>query len=151
MKTLCFSDNVIDYYQNTSEMFPGGNAVNVAVHLAKQQVDSHYLGHFGDDAMGQVIIKALKEHGVIFDHSKVVKNSTTKHCIYSIKDGERTFVKVELGKNWQGRFPLDEQLLDYMNEFDVIISSCNSKMEDEMRKIGQLKPIFVYDFGEKEK
>ena len=30
MKLIALGDNVIDYYHNTQECFPGGNAVNVA-------------------------------------------------------------------------------------------------------------------------
>ena len=40
MKLLSVGDNVIDYYVNTGEMYPGGNAVNVAVHASKIGVDA---------------------------------------------------------------------------------------------------------------
>ena len=35
MKLIALGDNVIDAYRNTGEHFPGGNAVNVAVHAAR--------------------------------------------------------------------------------------------------------------------
>lgn len=151
MKTLCLGDNVIDYYQNTGEMFPGGNAVNVAVHLAKLDVDSTYLGNIGDDQMSEVIRKALRKNNVNFNCCETIVNGTTKHCVYDVIDGERTFLRVELGDNWSGPMDLTGEKLDYISSFDIVLSSCNAKMENEMSKVGKLNNVFVYDFGEKSK
>ena len=49
MKLIALGDNVIDYYHNTQECFPGGNAVNVAVHAARLGAQAEYLGSLGDD------------------------------------------------------------------------------------------------------
>ena len=48
MKLIALGDNVIDAYRNTGEHFPGGNAVNVAVHAARLGAQAEYLGAFGD-------------------------------------------------------------------------------------------------------
>ena len=48
MKLIALGDNVIDYYHNTQECFPGGNAVNVAVHAARLGAQAEYLGSLGD-------------------------------------------------------------------------------------------------------
>ena len=51
---LGFGDNVVDVYEHTGTMYPGGNAVNVAV-AAKRcgAARSAYLGHFGSDAAAE--------------------------------------------------------------------------------------------------
>lgn len=35
MKIACVGDNCVDYYDNTGEVFPGGNPVNVAVYVRR--------------------------------------------------------------------------------------------------------------------
>lgn len=59
MKLIALGDNVIDYYHNTQECFPGGNAVNVAVHAARLGAQAEYLGSLGDDKMAHIVEKAL--------------------------------------------------------------------------------------------
>ncbi|MBR5049570.1 MAG: hypothetical protein IKX74_08040 [Erysipelotrichaceae bacterium] len=151
MKSVCVGDNVIDYYVNSGKMFPGGNSLNVAVHLARLGCDSAYLGNIGDDDMAKVILRALRDNGVDCRHCQFIENGTTKHCNYEVIDGERTFINVELGDNWSGPMVLNEERLAYLNQADVVISNCNAKMPEEMKKISRLDAIYVYDFGEKEK
>lgn len=151
MKLLCVGDNVIDYYVNTGEMYPGGNAVNVAVHGAKLGVDSAYLGNLGDDRMSGVIRRALDRFQVAYDACVTIPGGTTKYCNYEVVDGERTYLNVELGENWSGPMELGEREQNYIQGFDLVHSSCNAKMEQEMWKLSRSSCIFVFDFGEKEK
>ncbi len=151
MKCVCVGDNVIDYYVNNKRMYPGGNAVNVAVHLAKLGMDSAYFGNYAADEMAHVIQRALKKFHVDDSKCYEIADASTKHCVYNVIDGERTFLRVELGPNWQGPMHLSEKDMEYLSTFDVVISSCNAKMEYEMKRIGELDNLFVYDFGEKEK
>lgn len=151
MKTICVGDNVIDFYVNTGQMFPGGNAVNAAVHLAKLGCESAYFGNFGTDAMAGVIRRALERFGVDFSRCYTIPGATTKYCKYEVTGGERTYIGVELGANWRGPMDLTPEDLEYIRSFGMIFSSCNAKMENEMAKIAALGKIFIFDFGEKEK
>ena len=47
MKIACVGDNCVDYYDNTGEVFPGGNPVNVAVYVRRMGGQSAYLGAVG--------------------------------------------------------------------------------------------------------
>ena len=80
MKLIALGDNVIDYYHNTQECFPGGNAVNVAVHAARLGAQAEYLGSLGDDDMAHIVEKALRENGVDISHCPVLQGRTTKVC-----------------------------------------------------------------------
>ncbi len=151
MKSICVGDNVIDYYVNSGRMYPGGNAVNAAVHLAKLGEESVYFGNFGTDTMAGVVKRALDRFGVDRSRCYTIEGATTKHCNYEVTDGERRFVNVELGGNWRGPMTLTEDDIAYIGLFDAVISSCNAKMENEMRKIAALDVLFIFDFGEKEK
>ena len=64
MKIACVGDNCVDYYDNTGEVFPGGNPGNVAVYVRRMGGQSAYLGAVGTDAYGGLILQALEEKGV---------------------------------------------------------------------------------------
>ncbi|WP_312502703.1 PfkB family carbohydrate kinase [Lacrimispora sp.] len=151
MKFLGLGDNVIDYYINTGTMYPGGNAVNTAVHASKLGSEAAYLGNLGDDELSEVIRNALKEHMVDFSHCTTVKDGTTKCCDYTVTDGEHHFAGVRLGTNWSGPMILDQSQLEYMKDFDIIHSCCNAKMEADICKTGRLPAVLTYDFSVKDK
>ena len=142
---------MIDYYRNTKECFPGGNAVNVAVHAAKQGAVSEYMGNLGTDRFAGVITEALRTFGVDYSHCPVLSGKTTKVCRYDVTDGERTFVSVETGEDWAGPIRLEEADLKHLAEADLIVCSCNAKIPEQVRAVQELPPVFAYDFGEKEK
>lgn len=151
MKVIALGDNVIDCYRNTGECFPGGNAVNVAVHAARQGAESEYMGNLGTDAFAGVIVRALDTFHVAHDHCRVLEGKTTKICNYEVKDGERSFVDVVTGPDWAGPMQLNEEDLRYLSGADLIVCSCNAKMPEQMRAVQELPAVFAYDFGEKEK
>lgn len=151
MKCICVGDNVIDYYQNLNQSYPGGNAVNVAVHLRRLNVEATYLGNIGDDEASNVIRKALIDNDVNYDRCLTIKNGTTKKCVYDVIDGERQFVEVRLGDNWAGPMTLSKTDIEYINEYDALFMSVNGKMQNEIIKLKDCKALLIYDFGEKEK
>ena len=57
MRLIGIGDNVCDVYLHLAEMFPGGQALNVAVFAKMQGIDSAYLGVFGDDEVAEHIEK----------------------------------------------------------------------------------------------
>ncbi|MEF9919916.1 MAG: PfkB family carbohydrate kinase [Erysipelotrichaceae bacterium] len=151
MKFLGLGDNVIDRYRNLNKMFPGGNAVNVAAHIAKLGYDAAYLGKIADDSGGALIQSALNDLKVDLSRCEIVKNSTSKYCDVDVFDGERSFIGVDLGTNWAGTLTLNDELIHYITKFDVIHCSCNAKMEEEIIKLKDCHSIISFDFGEKPK
>jgi len=112
MKLIALGDNVIDYYHNTQECFPGGNAVNVAVHAARLGAQAEYLGSLGDDDMAHIVEKALRENGVDISHCPVLQGRTTKVCSYDVVNGERSFIEVITGESWTGPLQIGARELD---------------------------------------
>ncbi|WP_302412993.1 PfkB family carbohydrate kinase, partial [uncultured Gemmiger sp.] len=151
MKLIALGDNVIDYYHNTQECFPGGNAVNVAVHAARLGAQAEYLGSLGDDKMAHIVEKALRENGVDISHCPVLPGRTTKVCSYDVVNGERSFIEVITGESWTGPLQIGARELDELKTADLIVSSCNAKMPEQMAAVQALPAVFAYDFGEKEK
>ena len=151
MKLIALGDNVIDYYHNTKECFPGGNAVNVAVHAARLGAQAEYLGSLGDDKMAHIVEKALRENGVDISHCPVLPGRTTKVCSYDVVNGERSFIEVITVESWTGPLQIGARELDELKTADLIVSSCNAKMPEQMAAVQALPAVFAYDFGEKEK
>lgn len=151
MKLIALGDNVIDYYHNTEEYFPGGNAVNVAVHAARLGARAAYLGALGGDGMARRIEAALEENGVDYRDCPVFPDRTTKVCSYDVVDGERRFREVITGSSWVGPLQLGPREMQVLEQADLIVSSCNAKMPEQMAAVQALPAVFAFDFGEKEK
>lgn len=151
MKMIALGDNVIDYYRNTGECFPGGNAVNVAVHAARLGAESEYMGNLGEDEYAGVIVKALDDFHVAHSRCPVLPGKTTKVCSYDVTDGERSFVSVVTGPDWAGPIRLGKEEFRHLSEADLVTCSCNAKIPEQMRAVQDLPTVFAYDFGEKEK
>lgn len=151
MKLIALGDNVIDSYCNTKECFPGGNAVNVAVHAARMGAQAEYLGAMGDDEMARIIEAALAENNVDFSHCPILPGCTTKVCSYDVIDGERHFREVITGESWAGPLQMGPGEMEILGKADLIVSSCNAKMPEQMAAVQKLPAVFAFDFGEKEK
>lgn len=151
MKLIALGDNSVDHYRNTGDIFPGGNAVNVAVHAARLGAETEYLGCFGGDGYANTIRMALLENGVGIGHCTRRPRHTTKVCRYDVTNGERSFVGVTDGPAWAGPILLDDAALAHLAGADVIASSCNAKLPEQLAAVQALPPVFAYDFGEKEK
>lgn len=151
MRILGLGDNVVDRYLNHKVMFPGGNAVNVAAHSAKLGAEAAYLGRIADDLEGKMLVNALQDLHVDLSHCEIVAGGTTKRCDVNVYEGERSFVGVDLGEAWPGAPLISEDDIAYMNTFDLIHSSCNAKMPEQMVKLKDCPGLVSFDFGEKEK
>ena len=77
MRLIGIGDNVCDVYLHLAEMFPGGQALNVAVFAKMQGIDSAYLGVFGDDEVAEHIENTLSEFGVDKSHCRHVRGSSS--------------------------------------------------------------------------
>ena len=53
IKVLGIGDNVCDKYLHEKKIYPGGNALNIAVFAKLFGTEAAYLGTFGDDEVGQ--------------------------------------------------------------------------------------------------
>lgn len=151
MKLIALGDNSVDHYRNTGEYFPGGNAVNVAVHAARLGAEAEYMGCFGDDEYAREIQASLLENGVRIGHCTRLPGRATKVCRYDVTDGERSFLEAVTGPAWAGPIRLDAAALAHLAKADVIVSSCNAKLPEQLAAVEALPPLFAYDFGEKEK
>ncbi len=95
-KIVGFGDNVVDCYAGRDQMFPGGNALNVAVQARRSGASSAYIGAVADDPAGRHIRAALIAEDVDIARLRILPGRTA-FCVIGTKDGEREFLRADLG------------------------------------------------------
>ncbi|KAA3517787.1 PfkB family carbohydrate kinase [Agrobacterium vitis] len=91
-------DNCIDkYLPPFGYSAVGGNAVNVAIHLAKLGLKSTYFGAVGNDADGKRMRDLFADNHLVIDPVRVVPGITAYTDIEISPSGERKFIFEEFG------------------------------------------------------
>lgn len=151
MRVLGLGDNVFDAYDNLGVAYPGGNAVNAAVSAARLGHEATYLGRIAGDPLGESLLAALRGEGVDVSACEVVPGGSTKVCHQDRLEGERHFKGVELGDTWPGAPVPGPEQASFANGFDVVLTSCNAKVDSWLPLLGDRSGVLSYDFGEKGK
>ena len=147
MRVIGLGDNVVDKYHHLKTMFPGGNALNFAVYAKELGYDAAYCGVFGNDGVGDHIKAVMNELDIDIT-SCVTRNGENGYAEVNLVDGDRVF----FGGNKGGvskhePLILSEELVRYLNEFEIIHSSCYSYLEEEIKKMNDRKGILTFDFS----
>ncbi|WP_298579306.1 PfkB family carbohydrate kinase [uncultured Olegusella sp.] len=151
MKIVGLGDNVFDLWSGTNYGYPGGNAVNVAVSATRLGCEGVYVGSIADDKWGRAIMAALRAERVDFSTCRIVAGGTTKRCISEPCGAGHHWLRNELGKNWPDYFALNGNQLEVVCDADVILTSCNAHVEDDLPRLADCRNLLSFDFGEKEK
>jgi len=146
-RILGLGDNVCDIYTSLGWMYPGGQALNVAVFSRMLGADSEYMGVFGSDEIAQCVQAALESMGVPFPRARRY-DGVNGYALVELREGDRVFI----GSNKGGvarRHPLalDEADLAYMQSFDLIHTSNNSYTDDIMLYLDLPQTMISYDFS----
>jgi fructoselysine 6-kinase len=96
MDVIAIGDNVTDCYLAIGQVFPGGNAVNVAVAVARSGGSSGYVGVVGDDDRGRLLMDSLAAERVDTRRLSVAPGPTAC-CQVAHADGERRFLPGQRG------------------------------------------------------
>lgn len=149
IRVLGLGDNVVDKYMHTKIMYPGGNALNVAVCAKFMGMEAAYLGMFGDDAAGKHVYHTAESLGLDLSHCRfeIGENGYAK---VTLEDGDRMFV----GSNGGGvtkNHPLNLTDLDetYLSEFDLCHTSIFSYVEPELKRIRNASRFVSMDFSDR--
>jgi fructoselysine 6-kinase len=144
MKLAGVGDNVVDSYRDLGVMYPGGQALNVAVYAQRLGVEAAYLGIVGDDRAGRHVLSALRAEGV--DVSRVrVEQGPNAVATVALVDGDRRFMGSEPGVS---RFRVSDDDLVWLSGFDLIHSSESSFLEDQLGLLAAAAPV-SFDFSER--
>ena len=145
MRVIGVGDNTVDKYLHLRKMFPGGNAVNVAVLAHRYGHTSSYLGWFGNDQYGDLLINSLQEEGVDISQCRVIEGPNA-HGEISLVDGERGFGKSDPGVTTQ--IALTENDLEFISQHLLTHTSIYSHIESELPKLNAASSYLSFDFSE---
>lgn len=149
IKVLGLGDNVVDKYMHIKTMYPGGNALNVAVYAKVMGMDAAYLGIFGDDAAAHHVYYTAEALGLDLSHCRF-KAGENGYAKVTLEDGDRVFV----GSNSGGvtrEYPLELTKLDeaYLAKYDLCHTSIFSYVEPELEKIRRVSKFVSMDFSDR--
>ncbi|MFT8343336.1 MAG: PfkB family carbohydrate kinase [Clostridium beijerinckii] len=147
LKVIGIGDNVCDKYKHIGKMFPGGQALNFAVYCKQHGNLAAYMGVFGNDEVANHIIKILNKLKIDISHSRHYQGENG-YAVIDLKDGDRVFITSNKGgmlRSYPIRF--SEEDLEYVSEFDIIHTSNNSYIDNELSKLAKLKNKLSYDFS----
>ncbi len=147
IRVLGIGDNVCDKYLHMKTIYPGGNALNIAVFSKLLGADAAYLGTLGDDEVGQHVYSVVKELGIDFSHCRMEEGENGCARVRLV-DGDRVFLEGNHGGIAKIKPPvltrLDE---DYISGFDLVHTSIYSYMESELPKIRRAGKFVSMDFS----
>lgn len=137
-------DNVIDKYVDLGKMFPGGNALNVAVLCNRYGAETAYIGCLGNDREGRHIYNVLKNEEVDISRIKILKGSNA-YAKVKLIDGDRRFIGNDRGVSRNIR--LTKEDLEYIKTYDIIHTSIYSGIEELLPLLKRIDKPISFDFS----
>lgn len=144
-RLLAIGDNVVDEYPQQAVMYPGGNAVNVAVHAQRLGANAAYLGAVGTDYAGTVVLGALRAEGVDTSLTRVVDGPNARAVVHVV-DGNRVFVEGDVGISV---FDLSAADLEAASRYDLVHTGECSHVEDQLGLLARSARRLSFDFSER--
>ncbi len=138
-------DNVVDCYPELGVLYPGGNAINVAVHAKRIGIQSAYVGALGNDRAGQAILEALHSEGVDTSHTRIIDGENA-YCTISLVNGNRVFQSSNLGVS---RIVPRQSDYQAMSECAIVHTGECSGLENDLEAISSQSEMLSYDFSER--
>ena len=149
IRVLGVGDNVCDKYLHTKTIFPGGNALNVAVFAKMMGEEAGYLGTFGDDEVGKHVYSVAKQLGMDLSHCRMEKGPNGCARVQLV-DGERVFLPGNQGGISREKPPVLTELDEvYIGEYDLVHTSIHSFMESQLPVMDRAGKFISMDFSDR--
>ena len=145
LRLIGVGDNTVDTYLHERRRYPGGNAVNVAVHAHRLGAEAAYLGSLGDDARGDLIRAALSAEGVDISRCQIHPDAANAFAEVNLVDGDRVFGDYSAGA--AALLTLSAEDLNYIHTFDIVHSSMYSYLENQMQALRDASRWLSFDFS----
>ena len=164
MAVLCIGEMLIDFtpYKGETLVYkanPGGAPANVAVSLARNGIDTGFMGKLGDDDFGRLLKRTLEENNITHLCPELTSEATTTLAFVTLdQSGDRKFTFA--------RKPGADMLLDVsdidkidFNEYDLIhagsVSQSGSPSRDAvaeaMRRAKDAGKLVSFDINFRDK
>lgn len=145
VRILGIGDNTVDIYVDRGVQFPGGNAVNVAVHARRLGADAGYLGCLGRDELGDLIWDSLVEETLDLSHLRRI-DGPNAWCRIKHTGNDRVFAGSIPGV--RGRYDLTEEDDAYIGSFDLVHTSISSDLDGQIGRLSRSARLLTYDYSE---
>ncbi|MEV6151819.1 PfkB family carbohydrate kinase [Nonomuraea sp. NPDC052129] len=145
IRLVAVGDNVVDRYPDLGVMYPGGNAVNVAVHARRTGAEAGYLGAVGTDGSGRVVRDALAAEGVDLSLLRTVDGPNAFATVRLVA-GERKFTG---GREGVSRFRLSPADLVRLAAADIVHTGECSFLEGQLDQLAAHARRLSFDFSER--
>lgn len=142
---LTLGDNVVDRYLEREVLYPGGNAVNVAVHGRRCGAGAAYIGAVGTDLAGRTVLDALVAEGVDTSMLRIVEGPNASADV-RVVDGNRVF---DHGDPGVSRFVLTPADFAAVAAATIVHTGECSMVEDQLADIAAAAPRLSFDFSER--
>ena len=145
VRVLGVGDNTVDVYLHLGRMFPGGNAVNVAVLAQRFGHPASYIGWLGNDVYGSLLLTALRAEKIDTSRCRVL-DAENAHCEVTLLDGDRVF-----GASSSGVCPmiaLEEEDYEFVREHDLTHTSIYSHIELNLPMLKEATATLSFDFSQ---
>lgn len=144
VRVIGVGDNTVDQYLYLGMMFPGGNAVNVAVLAHRYGHPASYLGWFGNDVYGQLLLRALEDEGIDISHCRVTDGPNARGEV-TVVEGDRVFGPATHGVTTQIDLTPDD--LEYIGQHDLVHTSIYSHVERQLPELRRAASVLTFDFS----
>ena len=145
LRVVGVGDNTVDRYLHLGQMFPGGNAVNVAVFARRFGHDAAYVGAIAEDERGNLLRDALTAEGLDLSHLRIVPG-VTSYSDVSLVDGDRVFTGSLRGVSVP--LVLTEDDLTFIAAHDLVHTSIYSDIESQLLRLRHAARFLAYDFSD---
>ncbi|PAK54443.1 fructoselysine 6-kinase [Paenibacillus sp. 7541] len=146
-KVIGIGDNVVDKYVHQGMMYPGGNALNFSAYARMNEMESAYLGKFGNDRVAQYIQQVLDELEIEHSRSRIFEGENG-YARVTLEEGDRVFLGSNKGGIAKERaWDFSEEDLEYIRQFSVIHTSLNSYIEQDLAILRKCQVPISYDFS----
>jgi fructoselysine 6-kinase len=139
-------DNCIDYYENLGRSYPTGNAVDVAVHLARLGVKTSLVSVTGSDDYGTEIVNLLQSNEVDTSHLQRQEGPTAVTEMQLVNNDR---VHVQYREGVLKDFKLTEEQLQFTRSHRMVHTSVWGKLNSYLAEFKSSGLTVVYDFSTK--
>ena len=149
LRVIGVGDNVCDKYLHTGTIYPGGNALNVAVFCRMLGAEAAYLGVFGDDEVGVHVASTAESLGLDLSrcHYEQGENGLAR---VALVDGDRVFLPGNRGGVSREKPPmLTAEDGAYLASFDLVHTSVYSFMEESLGVMMASGAFVSMDFSDR--
>lgn len=144
-RLIAIGDNVVDQYPQQGVLYPGGNAVNVAVHASRLGAEAAYLGAVGTDRAGEVVLRALTREDVDTTRMRIVQGPNAI-AVVDVVDGNRVFSGGHIGVSV---FELSREDFNTASTYDIVHTGECSNIEAQLGKLSTSSRRLSFDFSER--